>query len=725
MLPPRDSGVPDASMPPHDSGVPDAGPPPCGSGETRCSLGCADLRTDPDNCGNCGRHCGADHICVMSQCHPDCIGDVIDCGGDTCVNPRFDPNNCGGCGKTCTQVELCDAGACWHVPGRDLCNGQITETFTDPLNCGMCGTACAAGQACSTGLCCDTTLTNCGGACTDTTTDRANCGHCGTACGSNQVCSASACMNCGAGQSACGNLCTDTRNDPLNCGGCGMACASGQTCTNSACVCPAVLTSCSGACVDKYSNPAHCGGCNMPCGTGQLCVAGSCVDPCPAGLTLCGNRCVDTSTEIGACGSCTIACANGQTCTSGACVACAGGPNDDCDHDGYTVADGDCCDSPGLCGARPELVNPGAVELLLNGVDDNCNGLVDSADVLDTSACDGMLSSNSLSPVDAAKALDICRQTTSGATGAMKTWGLISAEWELADGTPLTFADGHSIRPGFGAGWGPRYGSRLLVISSGIAADATQTNPGPNGGPIDEQSTEQMTLGDLSMSCDGGDCLSDWFQAANPPLKAANKLPESPVCAGAGATDPQDANDSVMLVLKLRAPTNARSFTLSGAFFSVEYPEYVCSDYNDQLVAAVTTPSPTWPQPNPPDKNLLTYRDGPLRYPVGINVAAGAGIFAVCERPGTNPACQDMYVSPNSCSAGLTLLQGTGFEKPSPTDCAQGGATRWLQVSGNVVPGQEVTLRLAIWDVGDEVLDSTALFDAFRWQPNPVTPGTE
>jgi hypothetical protein len=190
-------------------------------------------------------------------------------------------------------------------------------------------------------------------------------------------------------------------------------------------------------------------------------------------------------------------------------------------------------------------------------------------------------------------------------------------------------------------------------------------------------------------------------------------------------TDPELANDSVMLVLRLRAPTNARAFSLSGAFFSVEYPEYVCSDFNDQLVAAVDTPAPTWPVPNPPDKNLLTYRDGPLRYPVGINVAAGATIFESCERPGTNLSCDDQYVSPRSCTAGLSLLQGTGFEKPSAQECAQGGASRWLQVRGNVIPGEEVTLRIAIWDVGDEILDSTALFDAFRWELNPVTPGTE
>jgi hypothetical protein len=110
---------------------------------------------------------------------------------------------------------------------------------------------------------------------------------------------------------------------------------------------------------------------------------------------------------------------------------------------------------------------------------------------------------------------------------------------------------------------------------------------------------------------------------------------------------------------------------------------------------------------------------------VGINVAAGAGIFEACEPPGTNLDCDDGFVSSRSCSAGLGPLQGTGFEQPFSATCAEGGATRWLQVKGNVQPGAELTLRLALWDVGDMLLDSTALLDAFRWELAPVTPGTE
>jgi hypothetical protein len=47
-----------------------------------------------------------------------------------------------------------------------------------------------------------------------------------------------------------------------------------------------------------------------------------------------------------------------------------------------------------------------------------------------------------------------------------------------------------------------------------------------------------------------------------------------------------------------------------------------------------------------------------------------------------------------------------------------------LQTSGNVVPGEIITLRIAIWDTSDHVLDSLALIDAFTWSVDLAQPGT-
>jgi hypothetical protein len=246
-------------------------------------------------------------------------------------------------------------------------------------------------------------------------------------------------------------------------------------------------------------------------------------------------------------------------------VSCPPGPTADCDHDGFTVADGDCCDTPGACAQQPELVNPGAFEVLGNAIDDNCNGLLDGADLLDVAPCDTALASNSASPSTPR------RRSTCAApsTPAPAPGGVLDARWQLVNGQPLAYPNGKSIRGGFGSAWTPLRGARLLVISSGLAADATQLNPGPNGGPAVTQSEQQGSVASLAMSCPGGTCLNDWFSAANPPVKSALQLPESPVCNAGPVSDPATANDSVMLVLRLRAPTNARAFSLSAAFFSV------------------------------------------------------------------------------------------------------------------------------------------------------------
>ena len=48
----------------------------------------------------------------------------------------------------------------------------------------------------------------------------------------------------------------------------------------------------------------------------------------------------------------------------------------DADGDGFTTCGGDCCDSTEC--ANPALVNPGAFDVPGNGVDDDCDGMVDN-----------------------------------------------------------------------------------------------------------------------------------------------------------------------------------------------------------------------------------------------------------------------------------------------------------------------------------------------------------
>ncbi len=77
-----------------------------------------------------------------------------------------------------------------------------------------------------------------------------------------------------------------------------------------------------------------------------------------------------------------------------------------------------------------------------------------------------------------------------------------------------------------------------------------------------------------------------------------------------------------------------------------------------------------------------------------------------------------------SCKLGAGGLAGTGFEKPNNASCIIGGGTFWLTTAGNIIPGDIVQLRIAIWDVTDHIFDSTALMDGFQWLANATLPGT-
>lgn len=436
----------------------------------------------------------------------------------------------------------------------------------------------------------------------------------------------------------------------------------------------------------------------------------------------------DLESDPDHCGKCGNACLPGEHCLSAVCKPCDSAVSD-CDGDGWLISEGDCCDKPGACGQKPELVNPGALELVGNGFDDNCNGMTDLFDTQDTVACDSGLFQNSSIAANYARAMGICR-TTSDAPAAKKdkTWGLVSAVLLKANGALLEDTKARSIRTGFGA-ISPKVteGTSLAVLSTGIAADATQTNPGPNGGAPAGYNVSNLhdpaSLVDIA-TCSDPECISDWFGSENLPLKAKNQLPTSPTCTPTGLMKPNEARDSVMLALRLRAPTNARAFSFNTYFLSAEYPEFVCSSYNDQFVALVDTPSgPASPIPNPPDKNLLTYSESGKKWPVGINVAHGTSLFSVCESELANPTCWDKDVDSKSCSMGPLQLGGTGFEKPSSGTCLVGGGTHWLTAGGNVVPGELVVLRFVLWDVGDASFDSTALLDGFRWLADPIQPG--
>lgn len=344
--------------------------------------------------------------------------------------------------------------------------------------------------------------------------------------------------------------------------------------------------------------------------------------------------------------------------------SCNTDPDEDFDNDGYSVNQGDCND----CDPN---ANPGAFDIIGGvdggvGVDEDCDGIVDN-EVID---CDQGFDIDDKDAMNAAKSLGLCRTTTANAQGKDKTWGVISAKYVKADGSNGMDPLSHGIVPRFGAA-GVQEGMSMVVLSSGTARAHGQKG---------FESPEDAQMGTSS----------------NPPPG----YPKDSTSCDNVFTGDEDCNDPAALELEIRVPTNAHSFSFNFNFYTYEYPSFICSRYNDFFVTLLD-PKPK----NLPDGNISFDQDG---NPISVNNS----LLQVCK-----PQTAGGKAFP--CPLGTTLLGGTGFDEPARN--GPHAATGWLQTKAPVEPGTIITLRFAIWDTADHILDSTVLIDNFQWSVEPAT----
>lgn len=351
-------------------------------------------------------------------------------------------------------------------------------------------------------------------------------------------------------------------------------------------------------------------------------------------------------------------------------ATCASPPDADGDNDGFTGNDGDCND----CDPN---VNPGAIEVATAmgegaPADEDCDMQVDNVQ----GACDDGIALGDFDAMNGAKAIELCQQTSPGE----KQWGVLNAAYVRANGSPANKSAQVGILKNFGPNVNVQGGKSMVALSSGRAR-----LPGQNG------------------AC-GSDTCSGYGQGDAP-----NGFPQDvPSCPGAG-----DINDDVALELKLRSPKNATGYQFFFKFQSFEYAEYVCTPFNDQFIALVK------PAPMGSINGNISFDK--KNNPVSVNLA----FFTTCN-PNTCDGnhwaihCQGSCPPPPNpcCEDGPAGLEDTGFGGGWGNDA---GATAWLRTSAPIGGGEEFSIRFAIWDTGDDALDSTVLVDNFSWIANGGT----
>lgn len=236
------------------------------------------------------------------------------------------------------------------------------------------------------------------------------------------------------------------------------------------------------------------------------------------------------------------------------------------------------------------------------------------------------------------------------------------------------------------ARFGPREGERFLAISTGhvAAPDASGAiamtpatmyteNDNPDDAPLPSPVTIAPGSHDGSggtpfVDCDGtGDCSETlalpWNQG--------------------GA----EAHDLLWLQFATMVPEGTHGFGLELAFFSVEFPEFVGSAYNDVLLL--------WSASEAYTGNLCFVDGQPCT------------VTSLCE--GDDGCAALQHCAGAGCDApDADALAGTGFE-------LDGGGTGWFRASGPAVPGESLQLTVALFDMGDASYDTLVLLDDFDW----------
>lgn len=444
----------------------------------------------------------------------------------------------------------------------------------------------------------------------------------------------------------------------------GVTCAPGQQCVQGACDCLQGRLDCDG---DPANGCESTGACTCTPGDTRSCYSG------PADTRGVG-ACSDGVQTCNADGTAWSACDGDQLPED---EVCGDSIDNDCDGetdgadedgDGFSVCDGDCCDSAADGCDDPELVNPGAYDFA-DGVDNDCDGLTDNPP-----ECSATQKWSGANARQLANAMGVC--TPAGPAG----WGLVEATLAQSHGAGTPGAAQRAVALEFGSTVQPVSSSAMAILSTGTAAGL--------GDPGYEENFQAGT------SSTGP---ADYLAAHG------GSLPDVADCS---VGSPPSIHDSVMLRLTLRAPVNARGLQVDYRYFSLEYPTWLCTQFNDFFLMLVDSTASGLPA----DGNIA-------RDPVGNPITVNSDVITTCQPT----SCTDTCSGERSCVDQIcegdrgACPHGDGALAAVNENLDEAGATSWLRSTTPVVGGETLTVEFHIWDTGDEIMESWVLLDSLRW----------
>lgn len=321
---------------------------------------------DSANCGSCGNLCAIHNSCVFGIC----LGGAYEqnswtfCNGkENHVDLKTDRNNCGQCGRAVGAGKVCIEGNPEKMDANNAsgqrCGRNSYNLWINPDHCGDCNIECEKGQICSEGKCeiassyeptinqqCDGKIYNVSlGNTNGNKPGHENCGYCGKTCRGNR----NICKNGKCGETCSGIDEIDTSKDSAHCSKCDnllKPSTTGETFQVNICkdgetspVNPNELSETSTECNGNYTrlgdDQLNCGYCGHVCGDKEQCKEGKCEDVSDDLIVtkdtedfiyfVCGynekKEAIVALPQIDHlnCGSCGNTCGDGKYCENGTC----------------------------------------------------------------------------------------------------------------------------------------------------------------------------------------------------------------------------------------------------------------------------------------------------------------------------------------------------------------------------------------------------------------------